>query len=94
MLRPYVKRVLPNCKISREKSNRTNQSFGSLSRYGLAGSSNTTGDDQKKLDVLANDLFINMLKSSYTVYAMASEENEQLIEVEVPKQVRQIDGSI
>jgi len=28
-----------------------------------------------------------MLKSSYTVYAMASEENEHLIEVEVPKQV-------
>ena len=29
-----------------------------------------------------------MLKSSYTVYAMASEENENLIEVEVAKQVR------
>lgn len=57
------------------------------SRYGLAGSSNTTGDDQKKLDVLANELFINMLKSSYTVYAMASEENEHLIEVELHKQV-------
>jgi fructose-1,6-bisphosphatase I len=56
-------------------------------RYGLAGSSNTTGDEQKKLDVLANELFINMLKSSYTVYVMASEENENLIEVEVPKQV-------
>jgi len=54
--------------------------------YGLAGSANTTGDDQKKLDVLANELFINMLKSSYTVYAMASEENENLIEVETPKQ--------
>ncbi|CAF1125597.1 unnamed protein product [Adineta steineri] len=48
--------------------------------YGLAGSSNTTGDDQKKLDVLANELFINMLKSSYTVYVMASEENENYIE--------------
>ncbi len=59
----------------------------SIDRYGLAGSSNTTGDDQKKLDVLSNELFINMLKSSYTVYAMASEENENLIEVEVPKQV-------
>jgi fructose-1,6-bisphosphatase I len=54
--------------------------------YGLAGSSNSTGDDQKKLDVLANELFINMLKSSYTVYVMASEENENIIEVEVPKQ--------
>ena len=58
-----------------------------LRRYGLAGTSNTTGDDQKKLDVLANELFINMLKSSYTVYVMASEENENFIEVEIPKQV-------
>lgn len=58
-----------------------------LIRYGLAGSSNTTGDDQKKLDVLSNELFINMLKSSYTVYVMASEENENYIEVEVAKQV-------
>jgi len=30
-----------------------------------------------------------MLKSSYTVYVMASEENENLIEVEVPKQVEE-----
>jgi len=28
-----------------------------------------------------------MLKSSYTVYVMASEENENMIEVEVAKQV-------
>jgi hypothetical protein len=28
-----------------------------------------------------------MLKSSYTIYAMASEENENMIEVEVAKQV-------
>ena len=28
--------------------------------YGLAGSSNTTGDDQKKLDVLSNEMFINV----------------------------------
>ncbi len=39
------------------------------------------------MDVLANELFINMLKSSYTVYVMASEENENMIEVEVAKQV-------
>lgn len=61
--------------------------FLSMYRFGLAGSSNTTGDDQKKLDVLANELFINMLKSSYTVYVMASEENENIIEVEIAKQV-------
>lgn len=28
---------------------------------------NIQGEDQKKLDVLANELFINMLKSSFEV---------------------------
>ena len=31
------------------------------------GETNIQGEDQKKLDVLANDLFINMLKSSFEV---------------------------
>ena len=35
--------------------------------YGIAGDTNSTGDEQKKLDVLANDLFVNLLKSSYQV---------------------------
>ena len=56
-------------------------------RYGLAGSSNTTGDDQKKLDVLSNELFINMLKHSFTTCLMVSEENENVIEVETEMKV-------
>ena len=31
------------------------------------GVANVQGEDQKKLDIVANDLFINMLKSSYEV---------------------------
>ncbi|CAL1527290.1 unnamed protein product [Lymnaea stagnalis] len=50
--------------------------------YGISGSSNATGDAVKKLDVLSNDLFINMLSSSYTCCILVSEENEQVIEVE------------
>ena len=41
----------------------------------------------KKLDVLSNDLFINMLRSSFTTCLMVSEENEHVIEVETEKQV-------
>ena len=41
----------------------------------------------KKLDVLANDLFINMVRSSFTTCLMVSEENENVIEVETDKQV-------
>eukprot|EP00112_Aurelia_sp_Birch-Aquarium-sp1_P008225 Seg1901.3 transcript_id=Seg1901.3/GoldUCD/mRNA.D3Y31 product="Fructose-1 6-bisphosphatase 1" protein_id=Seg1901.3/GoldUCD/D3Y31 len=58
--------------------------------YGIAGHANTTGDTVQKLDVLANELFINMLSSSYTVCLMVSEENEQIIEVETDKQGKYI----
>ena len=34
--------------------------------FGVAGEVNVQGEDVKKLDVLSNELFINMLKSSYT----------------------------
>lgn len=50
--------------------------------YGLAGNQNSTGDDQKKLDVLSDELFINMLKSSYTTCLLASEEDEDVIVVD------------
>ncbi|XP_060576803.1 fructose-1,6-bisphosphatase 1-like, partial [Ruditapes philippinarum] len=43
--------------------------------YGISGVTNVTGDEQKKLDVLANDLFINMFKSSFLTCLMVSEEN-------------------
>jgi fructose-1,6-bisphosphatase I len=52
-----------------------------ISRGTAVGVANVQGEDQKKLDVLANDLFINMLKSSFEVGVMVSEENEQCIEV-------------
>lgn len=45
------------------------------------GNTNVQGEEVKKLDVLANDLFINMLKSSFEVGVMVSEENENCIEV-------------
>lgn len=46
----------------------------------MAGSTNVQGEDVKKLDVLSNELFVNMLSSSYTVNMLVSEENETVIE--------------
>ncbi|KAK4133623.1 inositol phosphatase [Trichocladium antarcticum] len=46
---------------------------------GLAGSSNTTGDDQKKLDVISNDLFIEAMRSSGKCSLLVSEEEENVI---------------
>jgi len=51
---------------------------------GLAGSSNTTGDDQKKLDVIGNDLFINAMRSSGRVKVLVSEEEEEVITFDYP----------
>ncbi|KAI9699976.1 MAG: Fructose-1,6-bisphosphatase [Candelina mexicana] len=51
---------------------------------GLAGSSNTTGDDQKKLDVIGNDLFISAMRTSGKCRILVSEEEEEPIIFESP----------
>ncbi|CAH0559260.1 unnamed protein product [Brassicogethes aeneus] len=51
--------------------------------FGTAGETNVQGEEVKKLDVLANELFINTLKSSLTVGLLVSEENETVIEIEL-----------
>ena len=46
---------------------------------GLAGSSNSTGDDQKKLDVIGNDIFVAAMRSSGKCRLLVSEEEEECI---------------
>lgn len=46
---------------------------------GLAGSSNTTGDDQKKLDVIGNDIFVAAMRGSGKCRILVSEEKEEAI---------------
>ncbi|TRY89564.1 hypothetical protein DNTS_025282 [Danionella cerebrum] len=50
--------------------------------YGIAGSTNVTGDQVKKLDILSNDLVINMIKSSFTSCVLVTEEHDKAIIVE------------
>jgi fructose-1,6-bisphosphatase I len=52
---------------------------GMANLYGTSGGINVTGDVQKKLDVLANEVFINSLKSSQQVSVILSEEEENPI---------------
>ena len=47
--------------------------------YGLAGEVNATGDDQKKLDILSNDIMVNALKNSGVCSVLVSEENEEVV---------------
>jgi len=53
----------------------------------MAGETNVQGEKVKKLDVIANQLMVNMLQSSYTTCLMVSEENENEIEVDLERQV-------
>lgn len=46
---------------------------------GLAGSSNNSGDDQKKLDVLANTIMVNCLTYSEQVSIIGTEEEDEPI---------------
>lgn len=50
---------------------------GIQSLHALEGGANATGDDQKTLDVLSNDVMINALRSSRKVGAMVSEEDPE-----------------
>lgn len=47
--------------------------------YGLAGEVNSTGDDQKKLDVMSDDMMINALVNSGVCSVLVSEEKEEPI---------------
>uniref|UniRef100_A0A8C4JVA4 Fructose-1,6-bisphosphatase 1 n=1 Tax=Dromaius novaehollandiae TaxID=8790 RepID=A0A8C4JVA4_DRONO len=63
---------------------------GIANLYGIAGSTNVTGDQVKKLDILSNDLVINMLKSSFSTCVIVSEENKDALIVEAEKRGKYI----
>lgn len=50
-----------------------------INLVGLAGAANVQGEDQKKLDVLSNDIMINALRASGKCSVMVSEENDEAI---------------
>jgi len=47
----------------------------------VIGSENVQGEVQKKLDVLSNDIFIHSLEWTGHLAAMASEENDEIIQI-------------
>jgi len=66
--------ILTACKMVSHEVNR-----GALvGNHGVAGSENVQGEEQKKLDVLANDIFLHMNSVTGTYAAMASEELEEV----------------
>jgi fructose-1,6-bisphosphatase I len=55
-----------------------------INLIGLSGASNSTGDQQKKLDVIGDEIFINAMKASGNVKVLVSEEQEDLIVFDGP----------
>ena len=58
------------------------QRAGIAGMTGLAGAANVQGEDQKKLDVLSNDVFCAALKESGRTAIIASEEEDVPVAVE------------
>ena len=48
----------------------------------MAGDTNVQGEDQKKLDVLSNDIMVNALRASGKTAVLVSEEVEEAIVIE------------
>eukprot|EP00405_Crypthecodinium_cohnii_P018517 CAMPEP_0206482822 /NCGR_PEP_ID=MMETSP0324_2-20121206/39076_1 /ASSEMBLY_ACC=CAM_ASM_000836 /TAXON_ID=2866 /ORGANISM="Crypthecodinium cohnii, Strain Seligo" /LENGTH=350 /DNA_ID=CAMNT_0053960789 /DNA_START=99 /DNA_END=1151 /DNA_ORIENTATION=+ len=55
---------------------------GPCDLYGLAGTENSTGDDVKKLDLIANTVWVDSLKHSGVCCLLVSEEEEEPIIIE------------
>merc|ERR1719382_1988564 len=52
---------------------------GPAGLYGLAGTENSTGDDVKKLDLIADDIWVECLSRSGVCGLLVSEEQEEPI---------------
>jgi len=77
--------LLMGLTIACKATSRACAKAGIANLFGLAGEVNSTGDDQKKLDVLSNDLFIDALVNSGAAAVLVSEENDEPIFVEKKK---------
>ena len=76
-----LSRLLSPIKIASKIVNREVNKAGIADILGKAGNENVQGEEQMKLDVFANDIFIDALSHREIVCGIASEENEDFIEI-------------
>ena len=76
-----LSRLLSSIKIASKIINREVNKAGIADILGKAGNENVQGEEQMKLDVFANDIFIDALSHREIVCGIASEENEDFIEI-------------
>jgi fructose-1,6-bisphosphatase I len=83
---PYAKgelsRLLRDIGIAAKIVNREVNKAGLMDILGQAGTTNIQGEHQQKLDVYANEQFISALRSGGECDIVASEENEEIIQID------------
>lgn len=83
---PFAKgelsRLLRDIGIAAKIVNREVNKAGLMDILGEAGSTNVQGEEVKKLDVFANDQFIAALSAGGECKAIASEEDEDIIQID------------
>jgi fructose-1,6-bisphosphatase I len=77
-----LSRLISCIRIASKLVNREVNKAGLAGILGSFGQENVQGEQQQKLDVIANDIFINALSQREVVCGIASEENEDFISIE------------
>jgi fructose-1,6-bisphosphatase I len=77
-----LSRIFRSLELAAKVVNRDVRKAGLVDILGNHGATNTHGEEQKKLDVIANDVFIAALSKSGEVSIIISEENDEPVFVE------------
>ncbi|MEM9546307.1 MAG: class 1 fructose-bisphosphatase [Bacteroidota bacterium] len=81
----HLTRLLRDIGIAAKIVNREVNKAGLVNILGVAGSDNASGDDVQKLDIFANQVFIDCLKNGGECCGIASEELEGIVQLDPVK---------
>lgn len=84
-----LSRLINSIRLAAKVVNHQVNKAGLVDIVGAAGETNIQGEDQQKLDVIANETFISTLKNREIVCGIGSEENDDFITIEGPKEDNQ-----
>ncbi|SRX72477.1 Fructose-1,6-bisphosphatase class 1 [Aequorivita antarctica] len=76
-----LSRLINSIRLAAKVVNHKVNKAGLVDILGTAGNSNVQGEDQQKLDVFANEVFINTLTNREIVCGIASEEEDDFITI-------------
>lgn len=84
-----LSRLINSIRLAAKVVNHQVNKAGLVDIVGAAGETNIQGEDQQKLDVIANETFISTLKNREIVCGIGSEENDDFITIEGHKEDNQ-----